>query len=88
MAMALLEDPQSGDSTTKVGSGNEAKAGDLVKSLASRPFWEERRVPRQPSMRGGRPISDYQVIDTITDPVFIQEIVELVVVQNKRRPVD
>ena len=39
-----------------VGSGKEVKGAVLVRSFASRPFWEERRVPRKPSMNGGRPI--------------------------------
>jgi len=54
--MTLPEGPQSGDETVIVGSGNEEKAGSLVKSFASRPLAEEKRVPRQPSMNGGMPI--------------------------------
>jgi len=52
----LPEGPQSGDSTENVGSGNLEKAGSLTKSFASRPLALEKRVPRQPSMKGGIPI--------------------------------
>jgi hypothetical protein len=56
-ANALPEGPQSGEVMGMVGSGKEVNGAVLVRSFASRPFWEERRVPRQPSMNGGRPIS-------------------------------
>ncbi len=39
-----------------VGVGKEANGEVLVKSLASRPFWLERRVPSVPSMKAGSPI--------------------------------
>jgi hypothetical protein len=56
-ASALPEGPQSGEVIGMVGSGKEVNGVVLVRSFASRPFWEERRVPRQASMNGGRPIS-------------------------------
>lgn len=42
-----------------MGSGKEAKEGEEVRSLASRPLAEERSVPRVPSMKGGRPMIAY-----------------------------
>lgn len=62
IANALPEGPQSGEVTGMVGSGKEEKGAVLVRSFASRPFWEERRVPRQPSMNGGRPISMFDML--------------------------
>jgi len=69
-ANALPEGPQSGEVMGMLGSGKEVKGAVLVRSFASRPFWEERRVPRQPSMNGGRPISMFDVLFQIFGDMY------------------
>jgi hypothetical protein len=69
-ANALPEGPQSGEVIGMVGSGKEVKGAVLVRSFASRPFWEERRVPRQPSMNGGRPISMFGMLFQIFGDMY------------------
>ncbi len=54
IANALPDGPQWGEVMGVVGSEQEEKGAVYGRSFASRPFWEERRVPRQPSMNGGR----------------------------------